>query len=86
MLIDPSNGAEWLRRSLGWLGAGRRDYHRFMARKNSPAYRNRRRYCKSVWIGAGILTIVNPSVNLAVTLFLISTFLSFAMLDDAGVS
>lgn len=83
MLHDLSNHTKWPRKALDRLCAGRMDYHRFNARKNSAAYRNRLRCCKSVWIAAGILTIINPSANLAVALFLISTFLSFAILDEA---
>jgi len=74
---------KWPRKALSWLCAGRADCRRFIKRKSSLAYRNRLRCCKSVWIGAGILMIINPSINLSVTLILISTFLSFAILDEA---
>lgn len=86
MLNHLSIAAKWPRRALDWFCAGRADYERFAARRKQPAYRTRLRCCKSVWIGAGILTIISPSPNLAVTLFLIATFLSFAMLDEAAGS
>ncbi len=83
MLSDLSNAVRWPRKAMDRFCAGRADYERFMGRKESPRYRNRLRCCKSVWIGAGIPIIINPSINLAVTLLLISIFLSFAMLDES---
>lgn len=74
--------AKWPRKALNWLCAGLADYRHFIKRKNSLTYRNRLRCCKSVWIGVGILMIINPSINLSLTLILISTFLSFAILDE----
>lgn len=81
-----SGVTSWPRKARDWLCADRKDYRQFKKRKNSPAYRSRLRWCKTLWIGTGLLMIINPSINLFIVLVLIATFLSFAVLDEASGS
>jgi hypothetical protein len=46
-----------------------------------PAYRARRRLCKSVWIVLGLLVLPTPALPVLIIAGLMATFLSFAILD-----
>lgn len=68
---------------LDWLCAGRADYAAFQRRKRTPEYRARKRLCKNIWIGAGLLMVLQPTLPIIGTLGLLATFLSFAILDES---
>lgn len=73
----------WPRAFLDWLCAGREDYHRFRERRRSPRYRALIGRCKTVWIVTGLLIALQPSFPVALTLVLLTTILSFILLDES---
>lgn len=77
-----------MRRSLprpgDWWRAGRTDCKASHARRLTGTYRARRRLTRRIWMGAGLLTLVHPELPVAVILALLSTFISFAVLDEAA--
>lgn len=68
---------------LDWLCAGRADYAAFQERKRTPLYRARKRLCKNIWIGAGLLMLLHPTLPVIGALGLLATLLSFTILDEA---
>ena len=72
----------WPRAVLDWLCAGRSDYRAFQVRRRSRSYRLRLGWCKNLWIGAGVVTMINPTVSFAVPVVLAMVFLTFAVLDE----
>lgn len=72
------------REFLDWLCAGRADYAMFQARKRSPEYLARKRVCKNIWIGAGLIMAVHPTPAVIGTLSLLATLISFTILDESG--
>ncbi len=72
----------WPRKALDWLCGGRADYRAFQERRKSRSYRLRLGWCKSLWIGAGVVMIFNPAVSFVVPVVLAMAFLSFAVLDE----
>lgn len=75
--------SRWPRAVLDWLCAGQGGYWRHCERQRSPRYRAMRSVCKTVWIGAGVIILLNPMVEVASVLALFATFLSFALLDES---
>ena len=67
---------------LDWLCAGRADYAAFQARKRTPFYRARKRTCKNLWIGAGLVMLIHPTLPFVAVIALLATFLSFTILDE----
>lgn len=84
-LPRPSSGLRIFgpRALLDWLCAGRADYAAFQRRKNTPQYKARKRMCKNVWIGAGLLMLLNPVLPIIGALSLLATLLSFTILDES---
>ena len=68
---------------LDWLCAGRADYAAFQRRKRTPLYRARKRLCKNIWIGAGLLMLLHPTLPIIGAMGMLATFLSFAILDES---
>lgn len=68
---------------LDWLCAGRADYAAFQARKRTPVYRARKRLCKNIWIGAGLIMVLHPTPPVIGTLCLLATLISFTILDES---
>ena len=73
---------EWPRRIVDWLCSGREDYQAFQRRKASRPYRARRKLCLWIWLGAACLMLVCPGGACVLTLLLVATLFSFAVLDD----
>lgn len=71
------------RRFLDWLCAGRADYRAFRARRRTRSYRIRRGYCKSLWIIAGLIMLVHPSLPVFLVGVLLTTLVCFAFLDES---
>lgn len=69
---------------LDWLCAGRADYAEFQARRRTPLYRARKRICKNIWIGAGLIMVLHPTPAVIGTLSLLATLISFTILDESG--
>lgn len=53
-------------------------YRRMFTRKHQL----KRRIVKSVWIGAGLLVLMNPMLHILLAIALPATLLSFAILDE----
>lgn len=70
------------RRLLDWLCAGRADYRAHQIRREQVGYLARKRLCKNVWIGAGLLMLLNPLPGIVIGLALLATFISFSILDE----
>ena len=51
-------------------------------RRFSKRYKRKQGVVKNIWIGAGLITLVFPFPHVAVALSLITTFLSFCLLDE----
>lgn len=68
---------------LDWLCAGRQDYAAFQERKRSRLYVARKRVCKNIWIGAGVLMLLHPTLPVIGALSLLATLLSFTILDES---
>lgn len=83
-LISPLEPANWPRRLLDWLCAGRADYRNFRERREQPGYLARKRRCKNVWIGAGLLMLLHPVPEMVIALGLLAAFISFSLLDESG--
>lgn len=64
-----------------WLRAGRADWERQHRRRLTPAYRARRRRVRSLWIGAGLLVLWQPSLPVVLVVGLLTALMSFAILD-----
>jgi hypothetical protein len=55
---------------------------RAQARRRTPAYRAKQRLVKDLWLGAGLLILVQPVLPLAMIIGLLTTFIAFAILDE----
>lgn len=65
-----------------WLRAGRGDLQVAHQRRLSAAYKQRSKRTKTIWLIAAILMLVNPELPFIVIVGLVSTLLSFAILDE----
>ncbi len=74
---------KWPRAALDWLCAGHGAYWEHCARQRGRRYQAMRRVCKSVWIGGGVLMLVNPVVEFLLFIALVATFLSLALMDES---
>lgn len=72
---------EWPRWVVAWLCSGRQDYQAFQRRKASRHYRAKRRRCLWLWLGAATLLLACPGGACVVTVLLVATLLSFAVLE-----
>jgi len=52
------------------------------ARRSHPRYRAKRRIVKDVWIGSGTLMILFPEPAAVAAMALLTTFVSFMILDE----
>ena len=66
-----------------WLRAGRSDLESAHQRRQSPAYRHRVRRAKTLWLVAAGLIGLNPTLEFVALVVLITTLLSFAILDES---
>jgi len=66
---------------LDWLCAGQPDYRAFRRRRMGRGYRRRKSICVWLWIGAGLVMALNPSIQFVSAVGLGTAFLSFAILD-----
>jgi len=74
---------KWPRAALNWLCAGLGGYWRHCERQRTPRYRAMRGVCKTVWIYAGLVTLLNPVAEFVFFVALVATFLCFALLDES---
>ncbi len=51
-------------------------------RRFSKRYQKKRDMVKNCWIGAGLIALVFPLLHVAFTLTLLTTFVSFSILDE----
>ena len=72
---------EWPRRVVDWLCSGREDYQVFQRRKATRAYQAKRKLCLWIWLVAASLMLACPAGGCVLTLLLVATLLSFAVLD-----
>jgi hypothetical protein len=72
----------WPRHAIHALCKDRPDYQAFVRRRTSRGHRARKGHCKVIWIGTGVLMILNPHLPAVVALALTATFLCFALLDE----
>lgn len=75
--------SRWSRAAIDWLCAGREDYARFRRRARSRRYCRLRGLCKTIWIGTGLLALVNPWPQLTLVAVLLATLTCFALLDES---
>lgn len=80
----PRGPRHWPRAALDWLCAGRADYRALQRRRTLPGHRRRIGRCKTLWIGAGLLMLLQPTIPVILLLGLPATFLCFALLDESG--
>lgn len=66
-----------------WLRAGRADFEQAQQQRLTPRYRAKKRRVKTLWIVAGITMVLNPEVYFVALVILVTTFLSFGMLDNS---
>lgn len=66
-----------------WLRAGRVDLEQLHQRRQTSHYLARKRRVKTLWIIAGIIMLLHPKIHFIVLIGLLTTFLSFAILDDS---
>ena len=66
-----------------WLRAGRPDLEAAHQRRRSPAYRRRVKRVKTLWLITTLLMLVNPEVSFVLVTGLITSLLSFAILDES---
>ncbi len=52
-------------------------YRRFTAR-----YKKKKSLVKSIWIGVGLITLLFPLLHVVFSLTLLTTFVSFSILDE----
>ena len=68
-----------------WIFDARPDPLHPHRRRFTPAYRRKRQWVKSLWIGSGILMILlSASPGLVAAIALGTTFASFCILDETG--
>jgi hypothetical protein len=60
----------------------RRLFQYDQARRNHPRYRAKKRIVKDLWIGAGTVMILFPEPAAVCAMGLLTTFLSFLILDE----
>lgn len=53
-------------------------------RRYTASYRRKRGICKNIWIGSGLLMLLNATPEVIIALGLGTTFLSFMILDETG--
>jgi hypothetical protein len=82
MATPRSSIIEIPRRIIHWLCSGREDYREFERRKRERRYRSGRALCVWVWLGAALIMLLCPGINCVITILLVATFLSFAILDN----
>lgn len=51
-------------------------------RRYTRAYRRKRELVKNLWIGAGLITLTNPTLSMALIVGLPMIFLAFTVLDE----
>ena len=66
-----------------WLRAGRTDLEQLHQRRQTSHYLARKRKVKTLWIIAGIIMTLHPKIYFIVLVGLLTTFLSFAILDES---
>lgn len=82
----PIGPREWPRRAQDWLCAGREDYELFRERRATTRHYLLRQRCKNIWILAGIAMMLNPAPSVLLVMTLLSSLLSFAILDETRES
>lgn len=65
-----------------WQDSRQPDRHHFHRRRYTGAYQKKRRIVKNLWISVGLILLWFPMAALAVTLTLLTTFVSFMILDE----
>jgi hypothetical protein len=73
---------KWAMALPDWLRADRADFEQAHRRRESAHYRARKRRVKTLWIVAGLTMVLNPEVYFVALVALITTFLSFGILDN----
>lgn len=65
-----------------WLRDRRPDPNHFHRRRFTRRHRAKMRIVKKLWIGTGLITLINPVLPFAVTAGIIATLTSFVILDE----
>ena len=71
-----------LHRIPAWLRAGRRDLELAHARRLTPRYRAKQTIVRQFWMGASLVTLIQPVLPFAPIVGLFTTFVSFSILDE----
>ncbi|MCW8193930.1 hypothetical protein F6455_03910 [Proteobacteria bacterium 005FR1] len=67
-----------------WVTSRRDDPSHSHGRRFTRRYRKKKEIVKSVWIGSGLVMLAFPALPLIVALSLLTTFLSFVILDETA--
>jgi hypothetical protein len=67
-----------------WVRRRRNDPSHSHGRRFTPRYRKKKEIVRSVWIGSGLMMLVFPALPFIVALSLLTTFLSFVILDETA--
>lgn len=65
-----------------WASRARSDPTHSHGRRFTRRYRKKREIVKSVWIGSGLVMLAFPALPLIAALSLLTTFVSFLILDE----
>ena len=65
-----------------WLRAGRIDIQAAHKRRLAPQYQAKKRKVRTVWIVAGLVMLIYPDLPFVIIVTLLTTFLSFGILDS----
>lgn len=65
-----------------WVSERRSDPRHSHGRRYTRRYRKKQEIVKSVWIGSGVMMLAFPALPFIVALSLLTTFLSFVILDE----
>lgn len=75
---------KWIRESWSpsWRDDRRSDPQHFHGRRFTAKYRRKQEIVKSLWIVFGIISLSFPTPPLVIGLALVTTFVSFMILDE----
>lgn len=72
--------AEWI--LPDWANSRCGDPSHSHGRRYTRTYRKKKEIVKSVWLGSGLVMLAFPALPLVAALGLLTTFLSFVILDE----
>lgn len=67
-----------------WMRDQTPDAEHFHRRRFTNKHRNKRKRVRYIWLSAATLWCLNPSVPMMIFVGLLSTFLSFSLLDESS--